>query len=439
MPPTNTSAQDGALMRCFSALNDADSPSNATGSNTTTPRTSPYVSCDFNELARAIGSDIDLMRDPVYITIVVVLYVIVVVLGTFGNLLVVLTVTRAKCMQNPTNIFIANLALADIFVCVFDLPLNAHYQITGSWAFGAALCHVIPAAFAVVVFASTLSLTMIAIDRYLLIVKPSVQRMSIQTALLLVVIAAITSITVASPIAIYAVYYDYHDTKVNYHQTVCSEAWPSALLRRLYSILTLVFQFVVPLAIIALLYLLILRRVRNRMLRVSRRRSKVTKMSITVVAVFAVTWVPFHVFSLLNEFHGDLITGKAYRFTDSILRVVAMSSSCINPFLYGWLNDNYRAAFLTLVRRPTAIPLSVLRESGQSRATNGGATSVRLPRVATGESLHCMDPELPSVRTQRSDFQVGIPEKEGFVKCNNNDVGRCTRTLTADVYVGPPK
>ena len=67
-------------------------------------------------------------------------------------------------MWNATNIFIANLALADVFVCVFDLPLNLYYQLNDRWSYGPALCHVIPALFAVVVYVSTWTLTMIAID-----------------------------------------------------------------------------------------------------------------------------------------------------------------------------------------------------------------------------------------------------------------------------------
>jgi hypothetical protein len=37
------------------------------------------------------------------------MYCLIFVIGTLGNLLVMLVVVRNKSMQNPTNLFIANL------------------------------------------------------------------------------------------------------------------------------------------------------------------------------------------------------------------------------------------------------------------------------------------------------------------------------------------
>jgi hypothetical protein len=32
------------------------------------------------------------------------------------------------------------LAMADICLCVFNLPLQLHYQVTDNWIFGSVLC-----------------------------------------------------------------------------------------------------------------------------------------------------------------------------------------------------------------------------------------------------------------------------------------------------------
>ena len=73
-------------------------------------------------------------------------------------------------------------------------------------------------------------------------------------------------------------------------------------------------------------------------------------MLVAVVAVFAVTWTPFHLLSLVAELNYDLVKGRWYKLSDALLRVLAMSSSCINPILYAWLNDNYRKAFLSMIK-----------------------------------------------------------------------------------------
>ena len=75
------------------------------------------------------GAEFEALRRPWLAAIVIVIYVVVVSFGVLGNGLVFVTVASAPRMRTATNIFIANLALADCFVCAFDLPLNLHYQV----------------------------------------------------------------------------------------------------------------------------------------------------------------------------------------------------------------------------------------------------------------------------------------------------------------------
>lgn len=75
------------------------------------------------------GAEFEALRRPWLASIVVVIYAVVLSFGVLGNGLVFVTVASAPRMRTATNIFIANLALADCFVCAFDLPLNLHYQV----------------------------------------------------------------------------------------------------------------------------------------------------------------------------------------------------------------------------------------------------------------------------------------------------------------------
>lgn len=74
-------------------------------------------------------ADLEALRRPWLAAIVIIVYVVVLAFGVLGNGLVFVTVASAPRMRTATNIFIANLALADCFVCAFDLPLNLHYQV----------------------------------------------------------------------------------------------------------------------------------------------------------------------------------------------------------------------------------------------------------------------------------------------------------------------
>jgi len=81
-------------------------------------------------------------------------------------------------------------------------------------------------------------------------------------------------------------------------------------------------------------------------------KKRTNKMLLAVVAYFSITWTPYHVYFITSELNKNLVTGRYLTLVDLLLRVVALSSSCVNPFLYGWLNANYRAAFLDIIRRP---------------------------------------------------------------------------------------
>ncbi len=73
------------------------------------------------------------------------LYVLVFILGIAGNALVCYVVLRNPTMHTVTNLFITNLALSDVLLCVFAVPFTPLYLLTyKEWVFGTALCHLVP-------------------------------------------------------------------------------------------------------------------------------------------------------------------------------------------------------------------------------------------------------------------------------------------------------
>ena len=67
----------------------------------------------------------DLLKQPVHmIVIYAIAYSIVFLSALFGNILVVTVVYRNATMHTVTNYFIVNLAVADILVALFCLPIT---------------------------------------------------------------------------------------------------------------------------------------------------------------------------------------------------------------------------------------------------------------------------------------------------------------------------
>ena len=322
--------------------------------------------------------EFDYLRRSGWRGLILALYITVICIGIAGNSLVVFVVCRNKHMQNVTNIFIANLALSDIGLCIFSLPVQLYYQMTDHWIFGDVLCRVVFTAFAVPMYCSTLTIFFIAFDRYWLIVHPLNRRLSIGSALGLIAAGFLVSMLLATPVICFTAQHHLHDPLLLIDRKYCVERWPSAWARVTYSLAMFFFQFCLPLAMTAMLYYKIYCRLRRRpptrMTTTAQndRTGRTNKILFAIVVLFVVCWLPWNLFSLVSEIDKTTVKGAHFKLIDLFLKLFAMSSSCINPFLYCWLNDNFRKELDSV-----AIKLHLLRSSSSSLRRR----SNRAPRV----------------------------------------------------------
>ena len=56
---------------------------------------------------------------------------------------VIIAVTTTKSMQSVTNIFIVNLAMADMLVMLFCAPPSVIWDVTNTWIFGSLMCQIV--------------------------------------------------------------------------------------------------------------------------------------------------------------------------------------------------------------------------------------------------------------------------------------------------------
>ncbi|KAK6041621.1 hypothetical protein COOONC_20874, partial [Cooperia oncophora] len=101
----------------------------------------------------------DPSNHPVTVALFAVLYSFVFVISFAGNLGVIYATVRHRSLQTVQNIFIVNLAVSDVILCVLY--------------FGSMLCRVVGGIQAIGLFIGTFSLCAIAIDRYFrLVIAP---------------------------------------------------------------------------------------------------------------------------------------------------------------------------------------------------------------------------------------------------------------------------
>lgn len=285
--------------------------------------------------------------------VLILAYSTIILFGVTGNSLVIYVVYKFKNLRTVTNFFIVNLAVADLLVNTLCLPFTLVYTLYDEWMFGQVLCFMLPFAQGMTVHVSTMTLNIIALDRHRSIVQHMETKMSKDLCAAVIVFSWTISALLASPLAIFREYGSYSFSPDESIQ-VCTEKWPgSSMNGRIYSMSMLLVQVGVPLVINSVAYIRIWNTLKKHMTcgrNDHQRRKKTTKMMLTMVVVFAVSWLPFHAFQLAIDIDNAVLHMKDFKLLFTVFHIMAMCSTCVNPILYGWMNNNYRTAFLSVVK-----------------------------------------------------------------------------------------
>uniref|UniRef100_A0AAQ6AJU7 G-protein coupled receptors family 1 profile domain-containing protein n=1 Tax=Amphiprion ocellaris TaxID=80972 RepID=A0AAQ6AJU7_AMPOC len=285
------------------------------------------------------------------------LYSAVVLIACSGNLLLLFLIWNNKKRHNTTNFLISNLALVDLLMCIFCVPLTASYAFDKrGWVFGSYMCHFVTVMQSAAVYAAVLSLMAIAVDRYVVVAYPIRKRVGCQFCWGLVLLIWLASLALSTPTASHTVYLDLRATGLQ--MAVCEEFWDGQERGRLiYSCFILFFSYFVPLAAVSISYCAISHQLKKRTksgltacpeLRSaratwSRRRKKTFCLLLVSVVCFAFSWLPLQVVNLIRDLDTDFsIIGKNYINVIQVSsHLFAMSSACYNPFIYASLHDKF--------------------------------------------------------------------------------------------------
>ncbi|XP_077396285.1 prolactin-releasing peptide receptor isoform X2 [Festucalex cinctus] len=281
------------------------------------------------------------------------LYCLVVVIAGVGNSFLLTCILVDKKLHNATNFFIGNLAAGDLLMCLSCVPLTMSYAFDShGWAFGRPLCHLVPLVQCATVFASVLSLTAIAVDRYVVLAHPVRRRISSWGCGAVTLAVWLLSLTLAAPPSFYTSYLDLRPNGIDL--VVCEEFWPqNGNLRLLYSCFILTASYMIPLLSVSISYCAIsvsLKRYSVPGEQTSRRRHwkqkrrRTFSLLVASVLAFALCWLPLQVLNLLLDLDPDCdIIGKRYiNVLQVCCHLVAMSSACYNPFIYASLHSKVR-------------------------------------------------------------------------------------------------
>lgn len=282
-----------------------------------------------------------------------IIYSVICAVGLTGNTAVIYVILRAPKMKTVTNMFILNLAIADdLFTLV--LPISIAEHLLNYWPFGEVLCKVILSIDHYNIFSSIYFLTVMSIDRYLVVwATVRSKRMPYRTyraAKIISLCVWILVILIVMPFTVFAGVYNSNDGRKS-----CGLNFPSPenLWFKTSRIYTLILGFAIPVSTICILYTMMLYKLRNMKLNsnakaLDKAKKKVTIMVFIVLAVCLFCWTPFHL-STIVALTTDLRTTPLVIGISYFITSLSYANSCLNPFLYAFLDDSFRKAFTKML------------------------------------------------------------------------------------------
>ncbi|KAL0132796.1 hypothetical protein PUN28_000484 [Cardiocondyla obscurior] len=279
--------------------------------------------------------------------------------ATGGNLIVIWIVLAHRRMRTVTNYFLVNLSIADAMVSTLNVTFNYTYMLNSHWPFGTLYCKISQFIAVLTICASVFTLMAISIDRYMAIVNPLKPRMGKKATLCVAIIIWIIGAILSLPMLLF--YTTYTQNFMNGEvRVVCYSAWPNtddnglSYGEYLYNVIFMVLTYFLPIGSMTFTYARVglelwgsqsIGEATARQLENIRSKRRVVKMMIVVVVIFAVCWLPFHMYFIVTSYLPE-ITNEPY-IQEVFLGIywLAMSNSMYNPIIYCWMNTRFRRGF----------------------------------------------------------------------------------------------
>nr|XP_018891262.1 G-protein coupled receptor 83 isoform X2 [Gorilla gorilla gorilla] len=259
-------------------------------------------------------------QNPTVKALLIVAYSFIIVFSLFGNVLVCHVIFKNQRMHSATSLFIVNLAVADIMITLLNTPFT------------------------------------------LVIMHPLKPRISITKGVIYITVIWTMATFFSLPHAICQKLFTFKYSE-DIVRSLCLPDFPEPadLFWKYLDLATFILLYILPLLIISVAYARVAKKLwlcnmigdvtTEQYLALRRKKKKTIKMLMLVVILFALCWFPLNCYVLL-------LSSKVIRTNNALyfaFHWFAMSSTCYNPFIYCWLNENFRIelkALLSMCQRP---------------------------------------------------------------------------------------
>ncbi|XP_011164467.1 rhodopsin [Solenopsis invicta] len=276
--------------------------------------------------------------------------------SVIGNGMVVYIFTTTKSLRTPSNLLVINLAISDFIMMLAMSPtmvINCYYE---TWVLGPLFCELYALAGSLFGCGSIWTMTMIAFDRYNVIVKGlSAKPMTINGALLrILAIWAFSLLWTIAPLLGWGRYVP------EGNMTACGTDYLSKdMISRSYILAYSIFVYFMPLFLIIYSYFFIIQAVaaheknmrkQAKKMNVASLRSaenqntsaecRLAKIALMTISLWFMAWTPYLVINYAGIFETMTIS-PLFTIWGSVF---AKANAVYNPIVYGISHPKYRAA-----------------------------------------------------------------------------------------------
>ncbi|XP_064202255.1 C-C chemokine receptor type 9a [Anguilla rostrata] len=302
------------------------------------------------------------------------LYWGIVILGGIGNLLVVWIYLHFRNrLKTMTDVYLLNLAVADLLF-LGTLPFYASDAVQG-WTFGSGLCKTVSAVYKINFFSSMLLLTCISVDRYIAIVQATKAQNSKKKRLFYSKVVClgvwVLAFLLAMPEFLFA------SVKEDYEgNSYCTMVYLNNQNNRT-KILVLALQicmgFCLPFLVMFFCYFVI---VRTLLQARSFEKHKALRVILAVVAVFVLSQLPYNSVLVVEAVQAanttitDCEEARRFDIASQVMKSLAYTHSCINPFLYAFIGVRFRKDLVKVFQACLCMPGKFTKVPGGSKRSS---------------------------------------------------------------------
>ena len=306
-------------------------------------------------LSNASNSMAMLSRGTALVVAESCIFVLMALAALVGNVLVCLAFYRNPSLRTVTNYFVLSLAITDLSAALFTMPLKAASTVAKKWIAGEMGCKVDYFFASVTGGVSLLTVMLLAINRYMRIIKPDLYP-TIYTKKRSIVMAVSAWIVTIAVVVMKSVIAGLRFQTFTILPTFCIHIVTNPDVSIAITVVDNIY-IVAPLIAIVACYLRISQTVHNHNTAVTPQvtntgygveEAKMTRVLTVVVVGFCLCWLPVLVTNILSFL--NLLGRNSIIYLNFYITFPLFTSIILNPIIYATMSSKFRAEFRKILQ-----------------------------------------------------------------------------------------